>query len=311
MSQEQDIAYVMPQTKQAMVEHATEELMGLLRELPGGNTLTDKQIEALGENCVDRLNEAKTFEEMQERVNAYLREIQTIAENADVRNVHWRETEARIEEVQAQLGNKFDVVIEMLGQANARVEMIMQEAIGKMDDIIEGKTSPFEHSQIQQEEPQIDPEVMEALAGMPSIDLDGESPFDFEDDTMESIASNTEAQSRDVETMESVASHNIETQSLDEQTMEAVAPRVVERDGQKYVVTKEAEYDDQGKLIQPGEIRTMEAIASKTGYVVLPDVSGTFNRVLTPEQFIEYTKNIDNLKNKQVEKKQSIGDMFL
>ena len=45
MSQEQDIKYIAPQTKQAMIEYATEELMSLLRELPGGNSLSDKKIE--------------------------------------------------------------------------------------------------------------------------------------------------------------------------------------------------------------------------------------------------------------------------
>ena len=110
-----------------MVEFATEELIGVLREVPGGNSLSARKIEELSERCAEQLNDAKTFEEMQAMVNRYLRTIQTSVENANVRNLYWEETQEKIARLKKQFDEKFSDVIDRVEQTNAEVEMIMDE----------------------------------------------------------------------------------------------------------------------------------------------------------------------------------------
>lgn len=301
MSQEQDIKYIAPQTKQAMIEYATEELMSLLRELPGGNSLSDKKIEELSDKCAGELGESKTFEEMQERVNKYLNAIQTIAENADVSKAHWKETEARLDEVKAQFDEKFNGVIELIEQTNARVEVSMQEAAERIESIMNGGQTYSDHEVNPFGEPELAPEIMEALANAPIVDLDDKSPFDFADtpqvqeETMDSIAQNNSVQIPDIETMENIAPHEVE---------EPNEPQIIERDGKKYVITKDAEYDEAGQLVAQGELRTLGACnpeEMQKGQVVINN--GTFNMILTLDEYKEMVLAMDHLQSKPQNRK--------
>lgn len=165
-----------------------------------------------------------------------------------------------------------------------------------MDTLLNNAQNPFDFDSYVVPN-KMSTELEEALANAPKVDLDYVAPGS-NDMAMEDISASGRADDLTARATEEMDKNG--------------DLRIIERDGQKYVITKDAVYDEQGQLVEPGEIRTIEAMDPKTGYVVLPDESGTFNRVLTPEQFLEYhrTKTISR-DNPEHNPKTNIGEMFL
>lgn len=130
----QDIKYTMPNTKRAMIDYARESLIETLARLPGGNRLTSKQIRNLEDKYENELDSAVTFDEMQDMINRYVEQLRIFAENSDIRNQHWQQTEKTLEELQDAFKQKFDVIYNMEQQTRANVEKIMQEAVGKIEE---------------------------------------------------------------------------------------------------------------------------------------------------------------------------------
>lgn len=143
------------------------------------------------------------------------------------------------------------------------------------------------------------------------------SPFDYENQNpkgdgsgLDELAGNAfegaPVVNLDDETMETIAPPPVQQPAVEnstKETMEGIAPKkeekdeepqVIERDGCKYVVSKEAVYGDNGELITPGELRTLGACSPeelKKGHVVLNQ--GTYNMVLTLDEYTEMIRAID------------------
>lgn len=403
----QNIKYIAPQTKRALIEYSKGALIETLRGLPCGNRLTDKQIMSLEDKYEYELDSVTTFEEMQEVTNEYVKQLRTFAENTDIGNSYWQQTEEDILKLQEALNEKFDVAFEYQARAENEVEQIMQKAIENMKTITTEKDkqkSPMV-SQIEKQieeaggnpiamiingqevivtqetivnsktnKPEVvymcrSPKATELLAigidDIAQIGYDGwalcltidehnamfpevariseefvakygtkeqeKSPFAddvaasstnleeiarLEDDVVStgtnlddgsSVAGGTVtydgtstsagtnldgASSVDGGTRTSGISTSAGT-NLD--NVSSVGLRIVEKDGQKYAVTKEAEYDEYGHLIVSGEIRTLEACNPKKlqkGFVSLNQ--GTYNMVLTLDEYKEMVIAMDH-----------------
>lgn len=252
----QDIKYSSPETRKAMIGYATENLVNTFGELPGGNMLSEKQYERMKEQCRDTLEAAKTFEEMQQLINGMIQKIEVLVENADVRMAHWQESEQKIEELRHEFEERFSVINELEEQRDSNIRNIVQDFKDRLNGK-EEEINPFEDNDISEfEAPGEEKEVAFEVESISTEDA-FENPFEDE--------KNEEQDSR-----------------------------IIERDGQKYIVTKDAVYDEQNQLVEPGELRTIGASEKENieqGHVVIN--KGTYNMVLTLDEYAEFLKSKD------------------
>ncbi len=273
---EKNIKYTSPETRKAMIDYATENLVGTFSRLPGGSGMSEKQYEKFKEQCKDTLEETKTFEEMQQVINGIIQKIEVLVENADVKMGHWRETEQEIEKLRHEFDERFSAIKELEDQRDVRIQNIVQG----FKDKLEGKeeeVNPFE------EEPflEIETSSIEQLENFENDEILEANPFE-----------------------ESVQ----EESSLDEEKSEKEKAKIIERDGQKYIVTKDAVYDEQNQLVEPGELRTIGAAEKENmeqGHVVIN--KGTYNMVLTLDEYAEFIKTKDRTRDTEHKKDTEIN----
>lgn len=258
---EQDIKYTSPETRKAMIDYATENLVSTLSVLPGGNAISEKQYEKFKEQCKDTLGQAKTFEEMQQLINGMIQKIEIVVGNADVKMDHWQETEQRISDLKYEFNEKFSAIKDLEEQRDKSVKNISENFINNINGAVE--QNPFDEFSEETYSTSLDSKIEISEDNIESINqAEFDNPFEDEIDLTEE-------------------------KPLDDKETEKDDTRIIEREGQKYIVAKEAVYDEQNQLVEPGELRTLGACSKenmKQGHVVIN--KGTYNMVLTLDEFV-------------------------
>lgn len=280
---------------EAMSEFAAERIIDTYKQLPGGSSMEEYEFKRLKERCKDILCEAQTVDEIKSSIDRMVRKFEDLNQN-EIETLYKSSSELRrqvrllsersFEELREEIGHVYTTrILEPI----EKIQQIENEFVNKYGDLYEANSldiddhrSPFtvagEPVQISQTEGKSSFDLGDEESPFTTVEepvqtsqAEVKSPFDWDDDKSPFV---------DVE-------EPIQTSQADYSYKEA-EPKIIEKDGKSYAVTKEAVYNEQNQLIEPGEIRTIGATkeeSMKQGHVVIKN--GTYNMILTLEEYAE------------------------